>query len=178
MTLIEVIMVMLIIAVLASAGSCLLVYMVRNGVFIPNQLHADMLASDALDIMIEGDAQVKGLRFNKGLTNILNYRMTFINQDGQRIRYRLDTAAKRIYRSIDGGGDVVFPYYAGQGSLNLTGQGNTLFSYYDQNGNSTTTPSQVRKISISLIARTGNGSQNEWQGERGLSSAIAVNPMP
>lgn len=179
-TLIEAIMVMVIIGILSIGGAYLMVYLVQNSVFIPNKLNMDMLASDALDIMIEGDSLAKGLRFSRSITNIQDNEIAFINQDSQSIRYRLN--AGRLYRSITGEIFSVVPYYLTSG-INITGKDNKLFTYYRANENNvseneTTNPDNVRRIKIALIARTGTGSYADWQGQSEQASSIAVKRFP
>lgn len=172
-TLIEAIMVMAIISILSVAGVWLMVYLVQNSVFIPNQLNMDMVASEALRIMIEGDSQAKGLRFSKSITAVANNQVTFNNQDSQSIRYRLDTSTNKLYRAINAGAEKVIPYYLTTG-INVTGINNRLFTYYDANEIETTSPANVRRIGLGLIAKTGSGLYADWEGQSQQSSAIAL----
>ena len=172
-TLIELIMVIAIIGVLSVSGAWLMVYFVRNSAYIPNQLNTDMAASDALKIMIEGDSQAKGLRFSRLISAIpSNNQITFTNQDGQSISYRLDTGTNSLYRSISGGAEAQIPYYAT--GVSITGKSGTLFTYYDVNEAVTAVAANVRRIAIDLIVKTGSGSYNDWQGQSGQGSSIAV----
>lgn len=173
-TLIELIMVIVIIGILSVSGAWLMAYFVKDSVYIPNQLNTDMGAADALRIMIEGDSNAKGLRFSRAVDAITdNNQFTFTNQDGQGMRFRLDTGANRLYRSIAGGPEAQIPYYAA-GNINIAGQGGALFTYYDANEAVTAVPENVRRIAIHLIASTGSGSYNDWQGSSAQSSGIAV----
>ena len=178
-TLIEAVMVMAIVGVLSVPGAYLMSYFVNNGIYIPNKLNMDMLASDALDIMIEGDSQAKGLRFSKSIISIQDNRVLFTNQDNQAIRYRLTGATEvtldpyLIYRSINGGPDTVLPYYASRG-VRITGKDNKLFTYYDAGDNVTSDPNSVRRVVIALIAQTGTGSYADLQGRSEQTSSIAV----
>ena len=178
-TLIEAVMVMAIVGVLSVPGAYLMSYFVNNGIYIPNKLNMDMLASDALDIMIEGDSQAKGLRFSKSIISIQDNRVIFTNQDNQAIRYRLTGATEvtldpyLIYRSINGGPDTILPYYATRG-VRITGKDNKLFTYYDAGDNVTSDPNSVRRVVIALIAQTGTGSYADLQGRSEQTSSIAV----
>jgi prepilin-type N-terminal cleavage/methylation domain-containing protein len=174
-TLIELIVVIAIIAILAVPGAWLMTYIIQNSVFIPNKLNMDMTASDALRIMVEGDSQAKGLRFSRAISSIPNTnQITFINQDSQSISYRLDTGTNRLYRSIAGGPESPIPYYVSSG-INLTGKSGALFTYYDAGEGITSNPANVRRVAITLIARTGTGSYSDWQGLSEQSSCVAVN---
>lgn len=173
-TLIELVIVMAIIGLLAVSGAWLMAHLVRNSVFIPSQLNMDMVASGALDIMIEGDSVAKGLRFSKSVVSIPdNNEITFLNQNGQSVRYRLDAVANKLYRSINSGPETAIPYYVTPG-INLMSRGAKFFTYYDTNGVETADAADVSLIQISLIAQTGTGSYADWEGRSGQSSAIAV----
>jgi type II secretory pathway pseudopilin PulG len=173
-TLIELVMIIAIIGVLSVSGAWLMTYFVRNSVYIPNQLNTDMVASDALKIMIEGDSQAKGLRFSKIIDAIPdNYQITFINQDDQSISYRLDTGTNTLYRSISAGTEARIPYYTVSG-VGIAGKNGALFTYYDDKEDITAVAADVRSIAINLIASTGTGSYNDWQGQSGQGSSIAV----
>ena len=172
-TLIELIMVIVVVAIIAAAGSSLMGYLIQNAVYIPNQLNMDMVVADAVDVMIEGDNQAKGLRFNRSLTNVQDYQLTFINQDNQTVRFRMDTGTNRLYRSINGATEVMFPYYVPSG-VTITGKSSKLFSYFDVNEATTAVAANVRRIALSLIAQTGNGNFLSWEGSSDQSSSIAI----
>ena len=173
-TLIELITVMAIIAILSVSGSWLMVNLVKNSVFIPNQLNMDMLASDALNIMIEGDGRARGLRFSKAITSISgNNQLSFVNQDGQNIQYRLDTGVNKLYRLISAGPEAPVPYYLTSG-INIDGKNSKFFTYYDAGDTETTNPVLVRRVKIAVIAKTGTGSYADWEGQSDQSSSIAV----
>ena len=173
-TLLELVIVSVILPILSVTGAYLMTNWVQDSVFIPNQLNMDMAASEALDIMIEGDNTAKGLRFSRAITNVQDYQVTFINQDGQTVRYRMDPVLQRLYRSINGGAEASFPYYVLTG-ISLSGKANKLFSYFDVNSLVTATPANVRRIAMTMIAMTGTGSFSDWQGQSEQQSAIAVN---
>ncbi len=172
-TLIELIMVIAIVGVLATAGAFLMLNFIQNSMFIPNKMNMDMLAWDALNIMVDGDSLAKGLLFCKNITDAQNNQVTFISQDSQSIRYRLDTGTNRLYRSIAGGAEVLIPYYL-PSSTTVSGKSGQLFTYYDANGTVTGTPANVRRIKISLIARTGSGNYSDWQGHSEQITSVAV----
>jgi hypothetical protein len=134
----------------------------------------DMLASDALDIMIDGDSQVGGLRFSRSITAIQDYQVTFMDEDNQSVVCRLDTIANKLYRSVNGGAEALIPYYAAPSAISISGKNNKLFTYYDANEAVTAVPANVRRISITLIAKTGSGSYDEWQGQSEVSTSVAV----
>lgn len=172
-TLIEIVMVIAIIGILASAGSYLMIYLVQNSVFIPNQLNTDMAAAEALKIMIEGDATAKGLRFSRAMSSVADDRVSFTNQDGSAVVYRLDTAAGRLYRSVNAGPEAAIPYYA-PSAANISAPANRLFTYYDASGAETASPLSVRRVKISLVVKTGSGAYADWEGQSAMSSSVFV----
>lgn len=172
-TLIEAVMVILIIAILAVGGSYLLIYTVQNSIFLPNKLNMDMLASEVLDIMIEGDSQAKGLRFCKSIASAGASQVIFINQDNQTIRYTYNSGPGTLTRTIGTGAAAVIPYYA-QAGISVSPRSAAFFTYYDEDGLATNTASDVRRVQIELIARTGTGSYSDWQGQSEQSSSVAV----
>lgn len=171
-TLVELIMVIAIMGVLAASGTCFLIYLVQNFVFIPNQMNTDMAASDALKIMIEGDGTAKGLRFLRAVSSVGDNQTSFINQNGQTVLYRLD-AQGSIQRSLNGGAESPIPYYASPGML-FSGKNSRLFTYYDAGEAVTSVPSSVRRIEIALAAQTGSGAYADWQGRSDAVSSITV----
>jgi prepilin-type N-terminal cleavage/methylation domain-containing protein len=181
LTLVEVLMVIAIISILAVGGAYLMIYLLQNEVFIPNQMNMNMLASDALDIMIEGDNQAKGLRFSGKITAIDPYRIDFTNQSAvpQAIYYRLDTGANQLKRKIGAAGEAAFPYYGTASGISVTGKSGQLFTYYDASDNLITIfdaahAALVRRIAMTLIAKTGTGAYANWQGQSEQSSSVAV----
>lgn len=172
-TLIETIMVIAIVGVLAFSGGWLMMHFVRNSVFLSNQLNMDMLAADALNVMIEGDSQAKGLRFSRQITAIADTQLTFVNQDGQAIRFRLDTATGQLFRAVNSGAEMVMPSYLKAG-MKILGKNGKLFLFYDSNEVLTVVPAQVRWISLTLIAQTGTGLLSDWEGSSEQASAVAV----
>ncbi|MBL7151291.1 MAG: type II secretion system protein [Candidatus Omnitrophica bacterium] len=172
-TLIETVMVIAIIGVLSASGAFILVNILQQTIFMPNQLNMNMVAAQALDTMIEGEAVARGLRFSKSISSVGADQVVFNNQDDQSISYRLDTGTAKLYRSVDGGAEALIPYYAGTG-INLSGAGGQLFSYYDSAEASTSTPADVRRVKINLVAMTGSGSYSDLEGKSEQASSVAV----
>jgi prepilin-type N-terminal cleavage/methylation domain-containing protein len=173
-TFIELIMVIAIIGILAGAGAWIMAYTVKNAVFIPNQLGVDKLLSDALNVMVEGDSQAKGLRFSRVITAIGSTRVDFIDGDGKTVYFRLDSGTNKLYRSINGATEQAVPAYSAAPGLNLSGKNGVLFSFYDLNGAPTAAAANVRRINMILVAKTGSGLYNDWQGQSEQASSVAV----
>lgn len=173
-TIVELIMVIMIIGILSVPGTHMMFQLIKNSVFVPNKLNMDMLASDALDIIVDGDSQAKGLRFSRSVISIQDYQIVFNNQDNQAISYRLDTAAQKLYRSISGGAEKVIPYYAAPTGINMLGKNNKVFVFYDAAEAVTADPAAVRRIEITLVTQTGSGSYDNWQGASEQITSVAV----
>ncbi|MFH1281375.1 MAG: type II secretion system protein [Candidatus Omnitrophota bacterium] len=177
-TLMELIMVIGIMGILAGSGAWLMANTIKNSVFIPNQLNMDKLANDALNIMIEGDSQAKGLRFCRVISAIAVNQITFTNQDGIVIIYRWDTGANKLYRKIGAAAEAIIPsYFSNTTGVTLSGKLGTLFTYYDLADAVTAAAANVRRIRMILIAKTGTGSYNDWQGSSEQATSIAVRKL-
>lgn len=173
-TLIELVISITLLGVLAFAGFFVMAYLVRNSIFIPNKVNMDTLAADALNIMVEGDGQAKGLRFSRAITDSQDNTVTFINQDGHAVSYRLDTDTFKLYRSIDSGAEENLPSYSSASGINMEGKSSKLFTYYDRDENMTTVASDVRRVEIALLARTGTGDFDDWEAQSDQSTSIKV----
>lgn len=182
-TLIEVVMVILILGLLSVAGIHLMNFMLRNTFFLPNQVQANMVAADALEIMIEGDSQAKGLRFCKSITTAGANQIVFTNQgvvtnlDSQTITYNLSGGV--LTRTIAPGGASMIPYFMDPGRMALAGTGaaGALFTYYDSNDvllSQPVTAANVRRISINLRAQNGAGLSDNYQGSSQQSTSVKV----
>lgn len=177
-TLIEIVMVILITGVLAVAGVDIMHFTIQNTFFLPNQAQTDLVAAEALEIMVEGESEtIYGLRFCKTVTAIAANQVDVTDQDGIPLRFRLDTGAGNLYRSINGGAETLVPYFK---PSNVTfsggGSGNALFTYYDAANPEvvTATPGLVRRIQIDLIAKQGTGSVDKFQGISRQSTSVEM----
>jgi prepilin-type N-terminal cleavage/methylation domain-containing protein len=176
-TLIEIIMVMAIIGILAGSGAWLMANTVKNSVFIPNQLNMDKLVNDALKIMIEGDSQAKGLRFSRVISAIAANRVDFVDGEGKTVYFRLDTGTSKLYRSINGAAEAALPYYSDVAGITMNGLSGTLFTYYDSTNAVTAVAANVRRIRMILVAKTGTGLYNDWQGQSEQATSVAVDKL-
>jgi prepilin-type N-terminal cleavage/methylation domain-containing protein len=173
-TLIETIMVIMITAILSIAGIHIMKFVLGNSFYLPNQVQADLVAAEAIEIMVEGDAAAKGIRFCKNVTTAAANQVIVTNQDDEVISYRLDTGTGKLYRKIATEAEVMIPYYMAS-DMTLSGVGGTLFSYYDSADAVTATVADIRRINIDLIAKQGAGSSDNYQGLSQQSTSIKVN---
>ena len=188
-TLIELVMIILITSVLALAGVHLMQFVVRNSFFLPNQVHADMVAAEALEIIVEGDGQAKGLRFCRNVSIATATQVAVTNQgvlstqDPQTITY--DLTGGTLTRAIQtfGGGTTTsnIPYFmATDMVISGTGPSNALFTYFDKSDMELTQPilpanlPNIRRINIDLKAQNGTGSSDKYEGTSQQSTSIKV----
>lgn len=177
-TLIELIVVIAIIAVLAASSSWIMAYTVKNSVFIPNQLNMDKLANDALNFMINGDNTFRGLRFARVVTAITANQVNFTDQNGTAIYYRWDTGTNKLYRKIGAAAEIQIPSYASNMTgVTISGKSGTMFTYYDSANVVTAVAANVRRIRIILIAQSGSGLYNDWQGQSEQATSVALKKL-
>ncbi|HPB69125.1 MAG TPA: type II secretion system protein, partial [Candidatus Omnitrophota bacterium] len=172
-TLIELIMVIVIVGILAVPAAYIMMHFVQNTVYLPGQMTTDMILERIQDVVIEGDATAKGLRFSRAMSSIADNDLTFVNQDGDTVRYRLDTGTGNLYRSINSGTEVLVPYYLPSG-VTISGLNGALFTYYNGAEAETATVQDVRWISVGLTVKDGAGDVERWEGRSEGLSAVYV----
>ena len=181
-TLIELVMIILITSVLSLAGVHLMQFVVRNSFYLPNQVQADLVAAEALEIIVEGDAQAKGLRFCQAVSIATANQVQVTNQgvltnlDSQVITY--DLTGGILTRKIDSGAATKIPYFmAADMTISGAGTGGALFTYYGLNDTLLTQPvtaANVRRIDINLIAQNGTGSSDKYEGTSQQNTSVKV----
>ncbi|MFH0985189.1 MAG: prepilin-type N-terminal cleavage/methylation domain-containing protein [Candidatus Omnitrophota bacterium] len=171
-TLIELVMIILLTSILALSGYHLMNLVVRNTFFLPNEVQADLVAAEAMEILVEGDDLARGLRFCKVVTTASANQIVVTNQDDKTITYNLSGGS--LFRTIAPGGAVMIPYFKA-GDMTLSGSGGSLFTYYDSAEAVTATPANVRRIKIDLVAQNGTGSSDNYEGYSQQSSSVKVN---
>jgi hypothetical protein len=150
-----------------------MLFLLQDAAFIPQKLNIDMMLQDAMDNILEGDSQARGLRFCKYVITAEPNQLTFVNQDNQRIRYRLSTLTLKLYRSIDGSADALIPYYSKAG-MDINGLQDAAFRYYDANESAATNPLDVRRIVVGLETRSKAGAYAGWQCDAAASTSVAL----
>jgi prepilin-type N-terminal cleavage/methylation domain-containing protein len=177
-TLIELIMTMSAVAILAVAGSYLMLSLVFDTVYIPNKLSVEAVADDVLEAAVEGNARAAGLRFATQMTRIGESVMEFREADGHLVEVRWDPVLKQVFLSIDGGAAALLPAYIPKHISIEQKDKKPLFTYYDSSGKVTGDPQAVRRIEIECIVKSGSGKYSDWQHEASYATAIAVRRFP
>lgn len=167
-------MVVAILAILSVPGAYIMSYLVQNSVFIPNKLNVDMIGHDAMDAIIEGDQEAKGLRFSRLLTIAANSSVVFKNTDNQTVGFNWDAANKKIYRSINAGLQEMIPYYLAGNISIINIASDPIFTYYDINEAVTTDPASARRVEVGFRIESGTGNFSDWQGRTDQFSSVAV----
>jgi len=181
-TLIEMTIVFVVIAILSVVGVQLVSDFLRHSIYTTRRLAADTAAAEAMEIIVDGDARAKGLRFCKEIRQMIHNGtydgVEFINQDGVRVMYVI--FEDYLTRMIDEGGGwseaEFIPYYQ-YPQINISGQDGQLLTYYDSNENVTAVSEDVRRIDIKLEAWTGSGDFDRWEAQCRLDSSVAVSPL-
>lgn len=150
-TLVETIMVIMVIGILAGAGSWFFLHFMDTFFSLPDKLQAGAVMSSILDAVCEGDGQAGGARFSNQISESLNNRMRFIDQDGKDVIIELNNG--KVYRTIDAGTAALVPYYM-PASWTLSGKDAALFKYYDDSDTITTASSLVKRVEVFLVANT------------------------
>jgi hypothetical protein len=152
-------------------------FVIQNSFFLPNQVQADLVAAEALVIIVEGDSQAKGLRFCKQITTAAANQIVVTNQDNQTITYNLSGGS--LFRTIAPGAATMVPYFK-SADMTLSGVGGSLFTYYDASDVlmphvTPPTLANVRRIDIDLVAQNGTGSSDKYEGTSQQGTSVKVN---
>ena len=133
-TLIEFIIVITIVGIISTVGASLMIYLLQNSVYTSSKLNTDMVASEVMEIMMEGDTTVNGLRFSKDIRLMINDGtldgVMFMNQDNVLIFYVV--FQNNLFRLINAGGGWTpaefIPYYQ-YPAVSIFGKDNNMFTY-------------------------------------------------
>jgi prepilin-type N-terminal cleavage/methylation domain-containing protein len=151
-TLTEVVVTLAVIAVLAGAGSWMLVFLIDNFVYLPPRIAVDTAVSDSLNLIAEGDHKAQGLRFARSFKTINPDQVEFTDSNDNDVRFRLFKGS--LYRRVNNDSEETLPYYADSIGLSFSGPGGgVIFTYYDAQGNPTANATLVKHINISLIGQ-------------------------
>lgn len=203
-TLVEMVIVIVITAILASAFSSVLVPMLNTLLYYPQSTRVNQAAAELMDIILEGDEQAKGLRYTGpdcaigggggGGSTITAASTTSITYNyidaaycgsgaartSHTVVITLDTANDVVTRAVDGGTAVNIPYYVGTGSdidFNAPGGGVEFLHYYDAAGTdlgATPTTTLIYRVDVNVIATSGSGNVKHNAGQIRLKSGVDI----
>ena len=197
-TAIELIIVIVLCGVLASAFVALAAPQIHLFLVMPQRLRAYQAAADLLDIIVEGDEAVPGLRYARYLRdesagNLTDDdTLTYVARDNNtdekvRVTLQYDAANKIMTRSVNGGTPEPIPYYLKSGSgLQLTQgvQGAGIFRYINWSFNAISAPlnhtsnnpvTAVHHVKLDLRILYGNTSNPDLKDSLYLHTCAGVN---
>jgi len=178
-TLIELIMVIMVVAVLAAIAGSFFVPMMDMLFYVPSQTSVEFTANELMKILIDGDAQAKGLYDAAAVTAATAMRVDFTTEDGDAVYYRWNSGNDKIYRSINAGVEALIPYhYAGNSYVEGRDTASIIFTYYDASNNAITSPvaapGDIEWIRMDLTILTGTGKAKKQHGSLDVSTAVDV----
>jgi len=178
-TLIELIITILILVVIGSAGVAFFIPMMHLFFYSPSQLMVDNVAQDLASIIIEGDNNAKGLRFSKSITSADEDEITFTNTDNDTIVYRWDATEEKVFRNINSTGESAIPYsYYKNVILKGSASDSEIFQYYDSSASKIAVPvasvSSIESIRMNLIIQAGPGKIEASQGRIEINTGIDI----
>lgn len=178
-TLIELIVVIAMASILSFAGGAFFIPMFNMFFYVPSQSSAEVTANELIKILMDGDAQAKGLSDAAAVTAAAAARVDFSTCDGNAVYYRWDSTAKKIYRSINGGAEGLIPYvYSGNSYVIGKDTETTIFTYYDSSNSEISspvgTPANIEWIRMDLTVLNGTGKVERQHGRLDISTAVDV----
>ena len=197
-TIMEVVIVITVTAILASAFSSVMVPMMNLYFYFPESSRVNNAAVDLLDILIEGDKNARGLRFagqpcaipiggSSTITTATASTLTYYyslsencGTDGfsfNSVDLVYDSDAHIVTRSINGGPAEAIPYYATSDSgIHFDPPDSTdFFRYYDAAGTELlANQTDAERVDITVTATSGSGRVEHDAGQISLKSGVEI----
>ena len=191
-TLIELIVLLLVIAVLAATLSGIVIYFVQLFMYSPRQLDAQKIAQELTYSMIEGNEDIRGIRFTREVIDAsamqFSYTYGYPATNQLSVRFRWDNADNHIYQSTstDEGynwsDETAIPYYIPL-SINIDGKDtpSVIFTYKKANDANwvfgTDALNTIRRLIIGISVKTGAGSFSDFQGSIDITSSVEIKSL-
>lgn len=189
-TLVELIVTTLVVAIIGASVVGIIIFFVQLFMYSPRQLDAQKIAQELENTIIEGNANIRGIRYAKTIIDASATQVSYTygyptNTDGQSVRFRWNAGDKHIYlsTSVDGGSswsnEAEIPYYIPDAIL-IDGKTtpSVIFTYkkaLDANWVSGTDPlSAIRRVIFSVSLKTGSGSFSSYQGSTNTTASAEV----
>lgn len=178
-TLIELIMVMVLLGIISVSAAVFFIPMVNLFFYLPSQLMVEQTAQALIDIIIEGDRDADGLNYATSISSADEDELTFTTADGDKVNYRWDAAAQRVYREINSQGENPIPYsYYGEIVVKGASSDSEIFQYYNSSASKITTPvsnpGSIESIRINLIIQAGGGNIKANQGKIEINTGVDI----
>jgi len=189
-SLIEMIMVILVIGIISAIACGVVIYFVQMFIYSPRQLDVEKIALEVSKTMIEGDPDIRGLRFTREIIDASDAQFSYTYgyptaADQLSVRYRWDNTDGHIYRSTstdDGSNwsaESPIPYYI-PSSITIDGKTTTgvIFNYTkagDVDWVSGSDPlADIRRVVIDITVTTGTGEFSNFQGRLDITSSVEI----
>ena len=171
-TLIEMVIVIAVSGIIASAGVTVLVPLLSAFYAVPVELNLYTAATDVLKIIFEGDHAAKGLRYastSTPITDASGDSITYQYRDPdatykatpRTVEITYDSLNQVIQRSIDGGAGEYIPYtITPTAPIRINALEGSFFQYFDASGTVLTEPitlDQISRVAVAIEADSGTG---------------------
>ena len=183
-------MVILVIGIISAIACGIVIYFVQMFIYSPRQLDVQKLALEVTKTIIEGDPEIRGMRFARSIIDASDGQFSYtygyptaVNQLS--VRYRWDNTDGHIYRSTstDQGSswsaESVIPYYM-PSSIAIDGKTTpgVIFDYRktgDADWVSGSDPlADIRRVEIDITVKTGTGEFSNFQGGLDITSSAEI----
>jgi len=182
-------MVILVIGIISAIACGVVIYFVQMFIYSPRQLDVQKLALEVSKTIIEGDPDIRGIRFARSIIDAsdgqFSYTYGYPAANQLSVRYRWDNTDGHIYRSTstDQGSswsaESVIPYYM-PASITIDGKTTpgVIFDYKkagDVDWVSGSDPlADIRRVEIDITVMTGTGEFSNFQGEIDITSSAEI----
>ena len=199
-TLLEIVIVISVTAILASAFSTLMVPMMNFFFYYPQTSRVNATAADVLQIIIEGDEKAKGLRFTglpcaiptggsstitTATATTLTYNYALSDSCGTggtnsaSVALVYDSTNHIVTRSVNGGTAASIPYYATSASgIKIDPPASTnFFRYYDATGTllaASPAVASIYQVDVTVDATQGSGQVQHDAGQILLKGSAEI----
>lgn len=194
-TLVELVMTMLVLSIIGAALFGVIIFFVQLFMFSPRQLDTQKIGQELENMMIEGNQDVRGLRWTGAILDASAAQYSYIYgyptlSDGAAVRFRWNAADKKIYRSTssDGGGswsaEAIIPVYLlNNSSISIDGKdtAGVIFTYKKAGDiawvSGTDALTDIRAVVISINVKTGAGSFANFQGSSNITASAEIKSL-
>ncbi len=177
-TIIELIVVIVILGVIAAAGTAFFTPMIRLYFFTPSQSSVQLYGNYIKDTVIEGDSAGKGLRAVRNIVSATSTSVNYFDADDREITITWNGGTQKFTRTTPSGSSNL-PTQNPGADIKVSGQSaGTLFRYYDAAQNELSspvaTPSNIARVDLNWTVYSGSGSADNYEGSYRINSGIHI----
>ena len=187
-TLVELIVILLVASIAASAFVGLMIPQANLFFFLPQRIRVQSTASDLLDILFDGDNSARGLRYatpttsTNAVTAASGSSLTYTYRGADLVNHTVvltyNAGNRTVTRQIDGGSTPTIPYYATAASGILTDPAETnFFRYYDSAGAELTgviPVANIFRVDVPVKVSSGSGAVKGSEGNIRMKSGVEI----